>query len=211
MATKKRKKSKVKSTEGVVEKVNKKMIATKNGKKPIFSFLLDDDEWYRTGFNAPDIADGDTVEFEYEKTEYGLEVDFDTLEVTSEADDVDDDDVDDDDDDEEETTPKKKSKSKSSSKKSSTKAVSSSDNGKRSNAFWDQKDMIIQYLAARNSAIAFAAAAVAGGLIKLPKAEAKRLDVFAEVVSEYTTTFFQNSRDVETIQELSDTATTDDD
>lgn len=205
---------------GVVERVNKKRIDTVNGKKPVYSFLLDDDEWYRTGFKKPDIEEGDEVEFEYEETEYGLEVVMDTLEVTGHTD-PDDDDEDEDDDDEEEeekparssskkkSTAKKKSTTKSRKKATTKSKSSSSKKSMTRDEYWERKeqrdvdkDIVIQYQASRNSAIAYANVLIANGLVEVPKTRAKKESLLADIVEEYTNIYFAQTGNVEALKEL---------
>lgn len=65
---------------GVVERFDSRGKKVGRG-STVYSFKLDDGEWYRTGFDKPDMSEGDQVRFEYSDGQYGKEVDFSTLQV----------------------------------------------------------------------------------------------------------------------------------
>ena len=69
---------------GVVEAISKKQIKTRNGQKPVYSFLIDD-EWYRTNFTKPSFEEGDEIEFDYVVGDYGNDVDVDSVEIVTEG------------------------------------------------------------------------------------------------------------------------------
>jgi hypothetical protein len=63
---------------GVVEKVGSKDINTKRGVSKVYSFCVDG-EWYKTGFDNPNLERGYQVKFEYTEGQYGKDVNMETL------------------------------------------------------------------------------------------------------------------------------------
>lgn len=59
---------------GVVTAVSKKDRQTRFGVKPVYSFQLDNTEWFNNGFKDPKVSKDDTVEVVYEVGQYGNDV-----------------------------------------------------------------------------------------------------------------------------------------
>lgn len=178
-------KKKLKTCEGIVDQVTKKMVKTKNGKKPIYSFQVDGD-WYKCSFKKPDIEEGDEVSFEFYKDEYGFQVDdVSAIEVTGHTDPGDDDDDDDDD--------------APASKKGGGA-------GKPDQQYWEDKDSRIALHACRNSAVAMVTALVQSGALELGKTQKKKVGIFEAAVAKYTEQFFLEVNNVERLRELVETA-----
>ena len=75
------------SVTGIVEAVSAKT-ETKAGKKlrsPMYSFKLDDGNWYGCGFDNPHINKGMTVFFNFEEGQYGKQAVVSSMEVVEEA------------------------------------------------------------------------------------------------------------------------------
>lgn len=64
-----------------IEAVSMKEVKTKRGMSPTYSFKGDDGQWYGCGFDNPEVARGDEVDFEMESTKYGNKVVFETFKV----------------------------------------------------------------------------------------------------------------------------------
>lgn len=190
-----RKSKSTESAEGLVKVVTKKFINARGKKKPVFSFCLEDNDgdesWYRTGFNEPDCEKGDTITFDFEETEYGLEVVDGSIEVIEEADEEDDEE-------EEEEKPKKR-------KKATTKRSGSAATGR--DAYWERKeqrdldnDAIITYAAARNAAINLVTKLVELDVLDIGKTKNKKLGVVEAAVDKYTDQFFAAASDVDNLR-----------
>jgi len=171
--------------DGVVEKVGHKRI----GKRTYYNFFLeDDDTMYRTGTTETDVQEGDTVAFEYEDGEYGAMVDLDSLEIE-----------------EGERKPKRRSssKKKATSKKRPAKASrgrgsrdvadkSNSSNKLSKDDYYKNKEVkdenrqkIISFQAAYNTALNILNSQLGLGLVTLGAANAKagkKLEVFNELL-----------------------------
>jgi len=59
---------------GVVKAISKKERKTKRGDAFVYSFKLDNDEWFNNGFKDPGVNKGDTVAVSYVEGEYGNDV-----------------------------------------------------------------------------------------------------------------------------------------
>lgn len=68
------------NTSGVVKAMHSKQVKTRFGMKDTFSFNIDD-QWYSLGFKKPKFVKGDTIEFEYTESTYGMQVDDKTVVV----------------------------------------------------------------------------------------------------------------------------------
>jgi len=68
------------NTSGVVKAMSNKQVKTRFGMKDTYSFNIDD-QWYSLGFKKPKFGKGDTIEFEYTESTYGMQVDDKTVVV----------------------------------------------------------------------------------------------------------------------------------
>lgn len=68
---------------GVVDSYNPAGKKVGNRGSSVYSFKLDDGEWYRTGFEKPpaELSVGDSVKFSYTEDQYGKQVDLSTLKI----------------------------------------------------------------------------------------------------------------------------------
>lgn len=65
---------------GVVKAMSNKQVKTRFGMKDTYSFNIDD-QWYSLGFKKPKFGKGDTIEFAYSESTYGMQVDDKTVSV----------------------------------------------------------------------------------------------------------------------------------
>lgn len=194
--------AKTKTAEGRVVAISKKYINTKGKKRPVYAICIvdvddedgEDGTWYRTKFDKPACDKGDVVEFEYEKTKYGLEIDTDTLEVTEEGPG--------DDEEEEEEKPKRK---KHNGKKGTTKTSAKTSTSRE--AYWERKeqrdldnDIIITYAAARNAAYNYVTKLVELGVLDVGKQQKRKLEKVDAYVEKYTDQFFTKASSAEELR-----------
>lgn len=161
--------------EGVVEQLSKpKEVA--NGKL-VYSFKLAEDEtWYRTGFDKPNVTVGDQVEFPAAETKWGVEVVAKDITVTGHKEVV---------------------------KKSSGNAGSKEDYWAEKAAQDADRSLVIGYQASRNAAIAAVTAAVQAEL--LPLGAKNKYDTFLAAIDDLTNQFFVDAQDLAGLKDLLDT------
>jgi len=209
---KSRKSSDVEHAEGLVKVVSKKKIKTKNGMKPVYSICVEDEDgdetWYRTGFDMPECDKGDTIEFDFEETDYGLEIDVSTLNV------VEGDGGNEEEEEEEEERPTRKAKGKTTTKnRGRNSGTEKQGKGQTKEGYWEKKeasdadkDLKISYAASRNAAITMVSQMIELGVLTLPAqpakgatkaSTAKRVDAFEAYVDQYTNQFFARVVDVD--------------
>ena len=173
---------------GVVEAISKKQVKTRKGNSPVYSFLIDD-EWYRTNFTKPPFEEGDEIEFDYVVGDYGNDVDVDSVEIVTEGGGA-----------EAEAEVERPAKRSNAEPKAKPKAATAGRTVGGKDDYWAAKDahdkekeLVIRYLAARNSAITFVDmlvkhGAVVVGTTKASKAKATLL--LEELVNKYAADFY---------------------
>lgn len=174
--------SEILTGEGVVNKVGSKKV----GKRVYYNFTLeDDDTLYRTGTDRPDVDEGDEIVFDYEDGDYGPMVDLSTVEVTGQA------------------APRRKKKASSKNKSRVSRGRSAGDVSQKSSAkssgnskddYWTkkadddkQRQNIISFQAAYNTALAVLSKELDMGLVKLGTEKAaapKKLAAFEALLAE---------------------------
>jgi hypothetical protein len=173
--------------EGTVNKVGSKRV----GKNTYYNFtLVDDDTLYRTGTEEPDIARGDIIAFEVTESEYGWDVDFDSIEITGEEDLPEE---------KPRRSKKKASRKKTSSKKKSSKKAPRRSGGKSGaggttkDDYWKNKEQAdiarqrsISYNAALNTALEMVSKEYELGIAVLKKTGKvqDKVDAFEALVME---------------------------
>lgn len=138
---------------------------TKNLKgKTFYSFNLDD-TWYRTGMREGKFEEGDKITFDYEVDEYGNQVDLKTVKVL-------------------ESGVAQSKPAKAVAKGASSKGVSKDDYWQRKEQADVDRQKIISFQAAFNSATNIVGLALQHEAISLGSAKAKRLGVLKDAVME---------------------------
>lgn len=157
--------------QGNVNYISSKERKTRKGPANVYAIKLEsDDNWYNTGFKSPGVKEGDEVTFRATEGQYGWEVDASSIEILEKA--------------------------KQAAAGNVQKAMSKDD-------YWksrEERDLVtqkvIQLQAARNAAIATCSAALAGGVLALPKTANKQLDAFVAAIDKLTGKYF-NELDAE--------------
>ena len=132
--------------------------------KTLYSFKVDD-EWYGTGQENPKVDKGDLIEFDYTSNGKYKNVDIKTISVLRKGAEV---------------------------FKASTKSVAFG----AKDDYWKKREerdvitqQVIQLQASRNSAISLAGLLLTNSAVKLPEAQAKRMDVVVALVKDLTGMF----------------------
>lgn len=132
--------------------------------KTMYSIKVDDD-WYGTGAENPKVDKGDLIEFDYTENGKWKNADVKTISVLRKGSEV---------------------------FKASTKSVAFG----AKDDYWKKREerdvitqQIIQLQSSRNSAIALADVLLKNGAVKLPEAQAKKMDVVIALVKDLTGNF----------------------
>lgn len=64
-------------TSGVVTRISSKPMGSRGG--TVYSFQLADGDWYRTGWKDSGVEEGDSITFNYDEDQYGLQVDINSI------------------------------------------------------------------------------------------------------------------------------------
>jgi len=135
------------------------------GSKTMYSFKVDED-WYGCGSDDPKVSKGDLIEFDFTENGRWKNVDVKSISVLRHGTEV----------------------IKTSSRKMAI--------GGARDDYWNRKEerdiitqSVIQLQSSRNSAIALADLILKNNAVKLPEAQAKRMDVVVALVSDLTSKF----------------------
>lgn len=159
---------------GTIKAMSSKTRNTKRGPAEVYSFLLDDENWYNCGFNKPGCNKGDYVTFSAEQTQWGFDVDGKSIQVKVG------------------NTPAPQQSSGGNRKSG---GVNSRDN------YWAEKDTydkqvkepIIHYQSSRKDAVALCIAGLKEGILPIGSGNKdKKWDTFMSMVDHVTQALYED-------------------